>query len=73
MNEEVSKKALLILVIIAVVISVLSTSLVMHAVYNAPAETGGGAVPSGRAILTVPAQPAASGRVSLKVAAADEG
>ncbi len=72
MTEEVSRKAVLILVIIAVVISILSTSLVLSAVYNyipSPIvrnEEVGVGEPGGRVTLSVPPQPVA-GKVTLEV------
>jgi flagellar basal body-associated protein FliL len=58
--EDISRKAVLILVILAVTISVLSTSFVISAVYNFNPETNTensvpvNRVPTGRVTLTVP-------------------
>jgi len=66
MDDEISRKAVLVLVIVAVVISLLSTSLVLNTVYTVPGE-GGVVQPSGgRVTLIVPDSPPAS-RVILEV------
>ena len=67
MAEEISRKALLVLVIIAVLVSVLSTTLVMNSVVQAES-TGpaSGGLPSGQVSVTVPQAPP-SGIVSVTV------
>lgn len=65
MDEDISRRAVLALVIMAVVVSMLSTSLVLNAVYsrdyfNKPAPAPEKQVvlePSARVSLFVPAQP----------------
>ena len=76
LTEDISKKAVLILVVIAVVISILRTTLVMNAVYHyAPGsvpveEEAQIGEPTGRVTLTVPGAPeevSATGKVTLTV------
>jgi hypothetical protein len=76
MNDEMSRKAVLILVVIAVVISILSTTLVMNMVSTLnlnPAPVQGkqlSSSPAGVVRLTVPPQPtlsATTGRVVFSV------
>ena len=65
MAEEISKKALLVLVIIAVVVSVFSTTLVMNAVYQETAFPSGAPAGGARVSLNVP--PRGSAGASLTV------
>ena len=72
MKDDISRKAVLMLVAVAVLASVLSTSLVINAVYNyVPSNDAGqqeAAQPAGRVTITVPAQPPSSqGKVVLEV------
>jgi len=67
MNEEVSRKAIFVLVVLALVISVLSTSLVLSAVYNVGGDAPSSAPSAGRVSLTV-AEPPPSGKVVFSVA-----
>ena len=76
MPEDISKKAVLILVVIAVVVSMISTTLVLNAVYDyVPAslpveEEVQRGEPTGRVTLRVPGEPegvSAAGRVTLIV------
>ncbi len=73
MSENISKQAVLVLVIIAVVVSVLSTSMVLNSVYQheAPVVSDSGeedlGPPLGRVRLTVPQDFTESGRVTLDV------
>ncbi|MBR9699936.1 hypothetical protein GOV09_05755 [Candidatus Woesearchaeota archaeon] len=68
MDENVSRKAVLVLVIIAVVVSIFSTTLVLNAVYDyqPPAQQDYGA-PLGRVVLSVPGDPSGTGKVVLSV------
>ena len=71
MKEDISNKAVLILVVIAVVVSMLSTVFVLNTIYTiSPTQASqsgvGGEMPSGRVSLTVPPPPA-TGKVSLIV------
>jgi hypothetical protein len=65
MAEEISKKALLVLVIIAVVVSVFSTTLVMNAVYQETAFPSG--LPGGGASATLTVPPVGGAGASLTV------
>jgi len=66
--EDISRKTVLILVSLAVVISVLSTFLVVNAVYNfMPADFGSGNfVGAGKVTLYVPVEPL-GGKVTINV------
>ncbi len=69
MDEQVSRKAVIVFVMLALIISVLSTSLVLYSVYNfdpqMPQGNNDGA-PTGRVSLSVPQQPI-TGKVVLEV------
>ena len=70
MEEEVSRKAVLVLVLVAVLVSIFSTVLVLNTVYNQAIQSDYAQVdymePNGKVSLTVPQQPLA-GRVTLIV------
>jgi flagellar basal body-associated protein FliL len=68
MEDNISRKAVLVLVIIAVVVSILSTTLVMYSVYsyNPAVMTAPQNAPGARVNLYVPAEPA-SGTVQFTV------
>jgi hypothetical protein len=66
LTKDISKKTVLIMVIIAIIVSVVSTSIVLNAVYNYVPESGLQGAPVGRATLTVPPQPP-SGQVVFTV------
>lgn len=64
MSKDISRKSVMVLVLIAVVISILSTFFVLNAVYNTPTNTEpsaqepkGTTISAGTASLTVPLQP----------------
>ena len=65
MAEEISKKALLVLVIIAIVVSVFSTTLVMNAVYQETVFPSGSPGGGARASLTVPPQGSAGASLTV--------
>ncbi len=82
MEEDISKKAVLVLVIVAVVISILSTTLVLNSVYRinaVPLSRGGQAEPPkgeasavarlsvGQATAVAPPMSVSTGRVRLNV------
>jgi hypothetical protein len=73
MNEDISRKAVVVLVFIAVAVSILSTSIVLNTVHSfAPARAEAPATPTSTAKATLvvpgtPENPIASGEVSLTV------
>lgn len=74
MTDDISKKAVMILVIVAMIISILSTTFVLNAVYNVDTPKSGTdtiSQPIGKVSLTVPQQPT-TGRVTLTVNNPDE-
>jgi hypothetical protein len=67
MDDTVSRKAVLVLAVIAVMVSILSTTLVMNAVYHVnsnglSSQNPQDIAPGGRVTLNVPQQPI-TGRV----------
>ena len=71
MAEDISKRAVLILVMIAVVISILSTTMVLNATYKySPSGTQieEHRNPAGRVMLTIPSEPMGTkGTVKLMI------
>jgi len=71
MSDDLSRRAVLVLVVLAVAVSIISTSLVMNAIYTyVPADLSSqesNLQPSARVALSVPQQPMV-GTVVLEVA-----
>lgn len=74
LNEDISRKVVLILVVVAVIISMLSTTLVLNTIYNyvpQPIAQESSPIfvePSAKVTLTIPSEPVqANGKVVLEV------
>lgn len=66
MEEHISRKAVLVLVVLALVVSILSTTMVLNAVSHLSAPQEQPASPTATAQLTVPAAPPTA-QVTLSV------
>ena len=66
MSDEVSRKAILVLVVLAVLMSLLSTALVMNTIYNAPGSGEQSNTPNAKAVVFVTREPV-TGQAVLEV------